>query len=89
MQDNRDLYAHRDDHPHLKGDDLAAKVARAIRYTALIDTSDIVVSAIGRMVVIDGHVGGEQDIACAGEAAACVIGVGSVLNRLTVRNRPS
>lgn len=77
-------YAHPDDHPHLTGDDLAGKVLRYIRYTALIDTSAITVIGIGRTVILSGHVACEADLGCAQEAAASVIGVHLIDNRLQV-----
>ncbi|WEX77595.1 BON domain-containing protein [Sinorhizobium numidicum] len=85
MSTEHPFYSHKDDDPHLTDDDLAEKVLRYIRYATFIDTSDISVMAVGGMVVLSGNVAQEADIACAGEAAASVIGVSSVENRLTVR----
>ncbi|THK34857.1 BON domain-containing protein [Ensifer sp. MPMI2T] len=85
MSTGNSFYSHRDDDPHLKDDELAEKVLRFIRYATFVDTSGISVMALGGMVVLSGNVAKEADIACAGEAAASVIGVSSVENRLTVR----
>ncbi|MEI2301127.1 BON domain-containing protein [Ensifer sp. MJa1] len=85
MPTEKPIYAHQDDDPHLTDDALADKVLRFIQYAALVDTSEISVMAIGGIVILSGHVAQEADIACAGDAAASVIGVTSVENRLTVR----
>ncbi|MBP1887230.1 MULTISPECIES: BON domain-containing protein [Sinorhizobium] len=85
MPTDKSIYSHRDDDPHLTDDDLAEKVLRFIRYATFVDTSGISVMALGGMVVLSGNVAEEPDIACAGEAAASVIGVSGVENRLTVR----
>ncbi|HXV29196.1 MAG TPA: BON domain-containing protein [Sinorhizobium sp.] len=79
------IYSRRDDDPHLTGDALAAKVLRFLRYATVIDTSDISVIAIGSMVVLSGSVAEEADIARIGQAAASVIGVSRVENRLAAR----
>lgn len=79
------IYSRRDDDPHLTDDALAGKILRYLRYATTIDTSDISVIAIGRIAVLSGTVAREADIASAGEAAAAVIGVAKVDNRLTVR----
>jgi osmotically-inducible protein OsmY len=80
------FYAHQDDHPDLTGDELAAKVLRYLQYAALIDTSGLSVTAIGRAVILSGYVASEAEIGCAEEAAASVIGVHLVENRLEVRD---
>ncbi|MCA1405765.1 BON domain-containing protein [Ensifer sp. IC3342] len=85
MSTDKTFYSHRDDDPHLTDDDLAEKVLRFIRYATFVDTSGISVMALGGTVVLSGNVPEEADIASAGEAAASVIGVSSVENRLTVR----
>ncbi|ASY58886.1 MULTISPECIES: BON domain-containing protein [Sinorhizobium] len=85
MSSEHPIYSHKDDDPHLTDDDLAQKVLRFLRYATFIDTSDMDVIALGNMVVLSGTVAREADIACAGEAAASVIGVQSVENRLTAR----
>lgn len=77
-------YSRRDDDPHLRGDALAEKVQRYLRYATVIDTSDISVIAIGSMVILTGTVADESAIERAGEAAAAVIGVTRLDNRLTV-----
>ncbi|WP_104662442.1 BON domain-containing protein [Ensifer adhaerens] len=84
MPTEKPIYAHRDDDPHLTDDALAEKVLRYVQYAAMIDTRDISVMALGGVVVLSGHVAQVSDIACAGDAAASVIGVVSVENRLTV-----
>lgn len=85
MSSEHPTYSHKDDDPHLTDDDLAQKVLRFLRYASFIDTSDMDVIALGNMVVLSGTVAREADIACAGEAAAAVIGVQSVENRLRTR----
>jgi osmotically-inducible protein OsmY len=70
------FYAHQDDHPDLTDDELAA----------LIDTSGLSVTAIGRAVILSGYVASVAEIGCAEEAAASVIGVHLVENRLEVRD---
>jgi len=87
MTTEHPIYSHRDDDPHLTGDALAEKVTRFLHYATLIDTSDISVIAAGNMVILFGSVPREADIACAGEAAASVIGVGKVENRLIARGQ--
>jgi osmotically-inducible protein OsmY len=81
---HKQIYVHEDDHPDLTGDDLAEKVLRYIQYTALIDTSGLSVMAIGRTVVLSGYVSSEAEVGCAEQAAAAVIGVHLVENRLEV-----
>jgi len=81
----KQIYVHEDDHPDLTGDELAEKVLRYIQYSALIDTSGLSVMAIGRTVVLSGYVSCETELGCAEEAAASVIGVHLVENRLEVR----
>ncbi|WFU47681.1 BON domain-containing protein [Sinorhizobium terangae] len=85
MSTEKTIYSHRDDDPHLTDDDLAEKVLRYIRYATFVDTSGISVMALRGTVVLSGNVAEEADIASAGEAAASVIGVSGVENRLTVR----
>lgn len=85
MPPEKPIYAHRDDDPHLTDAALADKVLRFIQYVAMVDTSGISVMALGEIVVLSGEVANEADVACAGDAAASVIGVASVENRLTVR----
>ncbi|MGF6154879.1 osmotically-inducible protein OsmY [Ensifer sp. KUDG1] len=84
MPTEKPIYARNDDDPHLIDDALADKVLRYIQYAAMIDTRDISVMALGGVVVLSGHVAQASDIACAGDAAASVIGVTSVENRLAV-----
>lgn len=79
------LYAHSDDRPDLQDEELAGKVLRYIRYATLIDTSGISVMAIGRMVVLSGTVSCEAELGCVEDAAAAVIGVHLIDNRLYVR----
>lgn len=79
------FYAHGDDRPDLYDDDLAGKVLRYIRYATLIDTSGISVMAIGRTVVLSGTVSCTAEIGCVEDAAAAVIGVRLIENRLEVR----
>lgn len=81
----KQIYAHQDDRPDLTDDDLAGKVLRYIRYVALIDTSGMTVVALGRTILLSGHVGCETEIGCAEEAATSVIGVHLVENQLEVR----
>ncbi|MEI3854243.1 MULTISPECIES: BON domain-containing protein [Ensifer] len=85
MPPDKSIYAHRDDDPHLTDDALAEKVLRFIQYAALVDTSRISVMALGGLVVLSGEVASEADVGCAGDAAASVIGVASVENRLTAK----
>ncbi|MDX0405876.1 BON domain-containing protein [Sinorhizobium medicae] len=85
MPNEYPTYSHKDDDPHLTDDDLAAKVLHFLRYATSLDTSDMEVIALGNIVVLSGTVGSEADIATAGEAAASVIGVSSVENRLVMR----
>ncbi|MBK5566570.1 BON domain-containing protein [Ensifer adhaerens] len=85
MPPERPIYAHRDDDPHLRDDALAAKVLRFIGYATMIDTSAVSVMALGEIVVLSGEVASEADISCAGDAAALVVGVASVENRLTTK----
>lgn len=85
MPAEKPIYSHRDDDPHLTDDALADKVERYIGYATMIDTSAISVIALGGIVVLSGEVANATDITCAGDAAASVIGVTSVENRLTVR----
>lgn len=87
MPTENPIYSHRDDDPHLTGDALAEKVTRYLRYATLIDTSNISIIAVGNMVILFGSVPREADIACAGEAAASVIGVAKVENQLMVRGQ--
>lgn len=82
---HKQIYVHQDDHSDLTDDELAAKVIRYIQYSALIDTSDLSVEAFGHMVVLRGYASCEAEIGCVQEAAASVIGVHSVENRLEVR----
>ncbi|WP_275787680.1 BON domain-containing protein [Pararhizobium gei] len=82
----KQIYIRQDDHPDLTDDDLAGKVLRYIRYASLIDTTNLSVVALGRTIVLDGFVTCETDIGCVGEAAASVIGVHSVENRIKVVN---
>lgn len=79
------FYAHSDDRPDLQDEELAGKVLRYIRYATLIDTSGISVMAIGRMVVLSGTVSCEAELGCVEDAAAAVIGVHLIDNRLYVR----
>ncbi|MBP1857868.1 BON domain-containing protein [Rhizobium herbae] len=81
---HKQIYVHQDDHSNLTGDDLAGKVLRYIRYAALIDTSGLSVMAFGRTVVLSGHVSSKAEIGCIEEAAASVIGVHLVENRVEV-----
>ncbi len=81
----RSFYAHDDDRPDLQNEELAAKVIRYISCVALIDTAGISVMALGRMVVLSGTVSSEAEIGCVEEAAAAVIGVHMIDNRLVVR----
>ncbi|PST26911.1 BON domain-containing protein [Mesorhizobium plurifarium] len=85
MPSEHPIYSHRDDDPHLTDDELAEKVLHFLRYATSIDTSDMEVIALGNVVVLSGTVGSEADIASAGEAAASVIGVSVVENRLAAR----
>ncbi|KRD72926.1 BON domain-containing protein [Ensifer sp. ENS10] len=85
MPPDKPIYAHGDDDPHLTDDALADKVLRFIQYAALVDTSRISVMALGGLVVLSGEVASETDVACAGDAAASVIGVASVENRLNAK----
>lgn len=82
MAMHKQIYIHRDDHPDLAGDDLAGKVLRYLRYATLIDTSGLSVMAFGRIVVLSGHVSSESEIGCIGEAAAAVVGVHRIDNRV-------
>lgn len=79
---HKQIYAHQDDHGDLTDDELAEKVMRYIRYVALIDTSRLTVIALGRTIVLEGHVSSETEVGCVEEAAASVIGVHLVDNRL-------
>ncbi|MDW5316512.1 BON domain-containing protein [Rhizobium sp. PL01] len=81
---HKQTYIHQDDHPDLTDDDLAGKVLRYIQYVVLIDTSRLQVMALGRMVVLSGYVSCETEIGCVEEAAASVIGVHLVENRVEV-----
>jgi len=81
---NKQFYTHRDDHSDLTDDDLAETVLRYIQYSALIDTSGLSVMAVGRTVVLSGYVSCEAEVGCVEEAAASVIGVHLVENRLEV-----
>lgn len=85
MPTYKPFYSRKDDDSHLTGDALAEKVMRYLRYATIIGTSDISVIAVGSIVVLSGTVATEADIASAGEAAASVIGVARVDNRLTAR----
>lgn len=85
MSAEKPIYSHRDDDPHLTDDALADKVLRFIHYATMVDTSEVSVMALGEIVVLSGQVASEADIARAGDAAASVIGVASVENRLTVK----
>ncbi len=87
MPTENSIYSHGDDDPHLTGDALAEKVTRFLRYATLIDTSDMSVIAVGNMVILFGSVPREEDIACAGEAVASVIGVAKVENQLMARGQ--
>ncbi|MEK1930415.1 MAG: BON domain-containing protein [Pararhizobium sp.] len=82
---HKQIYAHQDDDPDLTGDELAAKIVRYLQYAALVDTSGLSVVVIGRTVVLSGYVSCEAEIGCVEEAAASVIGVHLVENRLEVR----
>jgi hypothetical protein len=79
------FYAHRDDQPDLTDDELAGKVMRYIRYVSLVDTSGLSVIALGRTIILSGYVACETEIGCIEEAAASVIGVHLVENRVEVR----
>lgn len=81
---HKQIYIHQDDHPDLTNDDLAEKVLRYIRYVTLIDTSELSVMALGRTVILDGHVSCEAEVGCIEEAATSVIGVHLVENHVTV-----
>ncbi|CAN7252996.1 BON domain-containing protein [Pararhizobium sp. LjRoot238] len=81
---NKQIYTHQDGHSDLTDDDLAEKVLRYIQYSALIDTSGLSVMAVGRTVVLSGYVSCEAEVGCVEEAAASVIGVHLVENRLEV-----
>lgn len=81
---HKQIYIHQDDHSDLTDDDLAEKVLSYIRYSALIDTSSLSVMAVGRTVVLSGYVSCEAEIGCIEEAAASVIGVHLVENRVEV-----
>lgn len=80
------FYAHNDDRPDLLDQELADKVLRYIRYATLIDASGISVMAIGRTIVLSGTVSCEAEIGYAEEAAAAVIGVHLIENRLEILN---
>lgn len=82
---HKQIYVHKDDHPDLTGDELAEKVLRYIQYVALVDTSRLSVMAIGWTVVLSGYVSSEAEVGCVEQAAAAVIGVHLVENRLQVR----
>ncbi|WP_426230987.1 BON domain-containing protein [Pararhizobium sp. DWP3-4] len=81
---HKQIYIHQDDHSDLTDDELASKVMRYIQYSALIDTSRLSVMAIGRTVVLSGYVACESEIGCIEEAAASVIGVHLVENKVEV-----
>ncbi|URK86487.1 BON domain-containing protein [Rhizobium sp. RCAM05350] len=81
---HKQIHIHQDDHSDLTDDDLAEKVLSYIRYSALIDTSSLSVMAVGRTVVLSGYVSCEAEIGCIEEAAASVIGVHLVENRVEV-----
>lgn len=81
---HKQIYVHQDDHSDLTNDDLAGKVLRYIQYAALIDTSGLSVMALGRTIVLSGYVSCETEIGCVEEAAASVIGVHLVENRVEV-----
>jgi osmotically-inducible protein OsmY len=81
---HKQIYIHQDDHPDLTGDELADKVLRYIQYTALIDVSQLSVTAIGRTVVLSGYVSCETEIGCVEQAAAAVIGVHLIENKVEV-----
>lgn len=85
MPPEKPIYAHRDDDPHLTDDALAEKVLRYIQCVAMVDTRGISVMALGEIIVLSGDVANEAEVACAGDAAASVIGVAGVENRLTVK----
>ncbi len=89
MVPNIQGFSHPDDDPHLSGDDLAQKVLRYIRYVALVDTSELSVFALDRMVVLTGYVSCEAERGCIEDAAASVIGVHLVENRVEVRVKPN
>lgn len=81
---HKQIYIHQDDHADLTDDDLAGKVLRYIQYVSLIDTSSLSVTAFGRTVVLSGFVSCESEIGCIEEAAAAVIGVHLVENKVEV-----
>lgn len=81
---HKQIYIHQDDHSDLTDDDLAGKVLRYIQYVSLIDTSQLSVMALGRTVVLSGFVSSEAEIGCIEEAAASVIGVHLIDNRVEV-----
>ncbi len=81
---HKQIYIHQDDHPDLTGDELADKVLRYIQYTALIDVSQLSVTAVGRTVVLSGYVSCETEIGCVEQAAAAVIGVHLIENKVEV-----
>ncbi len=81
---HKQIYIHQDDHPDLTGDELAAKVLRYIQYSALIDVSQLSVTAVGRTVVLSGYVSCETEIGCVEQAAAAVIGVHLIENKIEV-----
>ncbi|KQY40617.1 MULTISPECIES: BON domain-containing protein [Rhizobium/Agrobacterium group] len=78
------IYIHQDDHSDLTDDELANKVMRYIQYSALIDTSRLSVMAVGRTVILSGYVSCETEIGCIEQAAASVIGVHLVENKVEV-----
>ena len=55
-----------------------------IQYSALIDTSRLSVMAVGRTVILSGYVSCETEIGCIEQAAASVIGVHLVENKVEV-----
>ncbi|KQS88064.1 transporter [Rhizobium sp. Leaf453] len=81
---HKQIYIHQDDHPDLTDDELAGKVLRYIQYVSLIDTSNLSVTALGRTVILSGFVSCEAEIGCVEEAAAAVIGVHLIENRVEV-----
>jgi osmotically-inducible protein OsmY len=78
------IYIHQDDRSDLTDDELANKVMRYIQYSALIDTSRLSVMAVGRTVILSGYVSCETEIGCIEQAAASVIGVHLVENKVEV-----
>ncbi len=86
MPMDKQIFCRRDDEPHLRDDDLAGKVARYIQYVALVDTTHLNVTAIGRTIILSGSVANEAEVGCVEQAAASVIGVHLVENTVTIRH---